>query len=285
MRLLALAALVACSKEPTFERRELPGFSVELPAGQIKEESLDYANGRVEILRPAGVQAVVGVNWEVGGTLSRDDLVLFAKGSYGALGLTPGPFIQVPGPDGKPVETATGTMTGGKRVLTSMITCGGRHIAVVTGGLGEIDPIHGKVVASLACHPDAAREAELDRPPLVIDLPTGWKPVRDLPGMTAYTNDDEAILLRAITGTRDDAGIPKVLTSLFQAMGAPVTVHDRAGDVYPLDGTLEGSKVVGFAMIHLCPPNQVIIVALAETQVRANDLAKLVREHSHCTRK
>jgi hypothetical protein len=38
-------------------------------------------------------------------------------------------------------------------------------------------------------------------------------------------------------------------------------------------------------MIQICPPNQVIIVALAETQVRANDLAKLVREHAHCTRK
>lgn len=278
----ALVALVACSSNdaPTLARRELPGFSIELPAGG-RTDSLDYANGRVEIL---GGPLSVAVNWEPGGQLPREDLVLFAKGTADATGLTAGAIIQIPGPNNTPIDTATGTASG-KRMLISVVVCGGRHIGVVTGGRDSVDEMHGRIVASIACHPDAVREAEIDRPPITIDLPPGWHAMHGLPGITMLTNDTEGILLRAVAGPNDDAALPKTLTALFQAMGAPVTVHERTGDTFPLDGTLEGSKVVGFAMTRSCPPNQVIIVALAETQVRANDLAKLVRERARCLRR
>lgn len=108
-RAAALAALILASAAGAAEPRSpatraLPGFSVDLPEGEVVEESHGYASGRL-VLKTLGSPSVVAVTWQAGG-IAREHLELTARALasyYGVAGA--GTIVALAGPGGTPVET------------------------------------------------------------------------------------------------------------------------------------------------------------------------------------
>jgi hypothetical protein len=266
---------------PTYGRtalttRDLPGFSIDLPPGKIHDESADYSLGKVEITGVAGTGAVSGVSWEPGGALSDDDLALTAKGLANAFGGKVDELMTIGSYRSFALDSPKG------KIYATVATCGGRRIVVIDGGEDGALQLHRRIVDSIACHPDAAREAAVVTTPLTIDLPPSWHEVASQPDVVQLSDDKAILFVRSLQGRPDPKGTETVLTAVLKALGAEVTLHGRTGDVIQIDGTMEGTKFAGWAMTVECPPNTGLVLALAETREAADALAELVRSKKRC---
>jgi hypothetical protein len=96
------------------------------------------------------------------------------------------------------------------------------------------------------------------------------------------TDGQSALITRSLPLMTSDADWPKVLTSLFDAMGAKVTIEAKRDARFPLHGTLDGQQVSGWVWPFTCPGHTILVLGLAVDDAAANDLAELVRGNAHC---
>src|SRR5687767_11649255 len=92
----------------SIERREFPGFSIALPAGEVIEDSFVYANGKYTAKNVAKAGGVLIVQWQLGTPMTPEELQLVAGLMGPALGKKldgAARTTTVPGSDGKPVDT------------------------------------------------------------------------------------------------------------------------------------------------------------------------------------
>jgi hypothetical protein len=232
-----------------WQRRELPGFSIDLPRGDTEPSELDYAIG--------DVGGAVWVEWMP--TMKRPVSELETY----AIAIIP---LRPAGTVVGPIEM------DGRAYWIGMVACGGRRIIASTASKSTMM----RAIDSIACVPDPVRERDLETPPLVIDLPDGSAAVDSEPCTVQLREPTSGLALEIIlAGATDDLA----LTSM-NALGSDVIVGSGDGE-YTLTGT-NGAAFDGFALPFACPRGHVLVIGTAPDWRAAETFAELVRAKSHC---
>lgn len=208
-------------------QQPLPGLSIGLPAG-YEPQKLDYSTGKVQISRPGGFPAVLGVTWEPGPMLDGEDLSVASRSLALALSakVEPAPRELAVG-DGIVSRTVLLAKDGAPGRFTNF-ACGSRRIALFTVGDGS-EKLHERILASVRCHPDPEQESATGEVPIELHLPEGWKAQPAEAGQQAYASADgaSALMVRSLSGSVDADTVEKMLPALGTAMNGKISLSPR----------------------------------------------------------
>jgi hypothetical protein len=252
-----------------------PGFTLDLPSGDIRSEDHSYATGKLMIAKN-GATSVFAVQWEPGGKLEPDELKMAATMIAPALGAGAGPssVTQIAG-----IDTIRFGSDKGQFEL-SMIPCGVRHVMIATGGSSGIETLHQRILASFVCHPDPAQEKTSGSLPipLVLDLP-GWK-VLTRDGPQLQLTDDKAVLILQAVSRDIDMDLIKMIAPMFKAQGMDFEAGANDHGRVPLKLSQGSDVSLGFAQMIKCPTASAMVIALAEDQPTVDEVqAKIAAAH------
>lgn len=254
-----------------------PGFTLDLPSGEIKSEDDGYAAGKL-MMGKNGATSVIAVQWEPGSKLEPAELKVAASTLASALGADAGAssVTQVAGIDTIRFDSDKGPFE------LSMIPCGVRHVAIATGGPPGIETLHRRILESFACHPDPEQEKASGSLafPLVLDLP-GWQ-VETRDGSQRQLTDGKAVLI--LQAMSRDNGVDlsdKVIAPMFKAQGIEVETGAIDHDRVPLKLSHGSDISLGFAQLVRCPSATALVLAIAEDQPTIDALQTRVAA-GHC---
>ncbi len=257
---LALAAtyvIVPPLGSSRLSTHQFPGFTVDLPSGEIRSEDNSYQSGKLALaINDAPMVALV--QWEPGADFSDDELTMIATGVGAAAGgIKPGAVTTVEGVPTVEVSTDKGLFE------VSMKKCGARHVAIATGGGDGIAKLHRRIVASFQCHPDAAQEtatASVDFP-LALDVP-GWQQVVHDNQQIQLAKGHALLVLERTTANSDPQSL-SVLAPMLKSQGLDVTVGAVVGDRAPMTMKDGDKTLTGFALLKSCSTASGLVFALA----------------------
>lgn len=269
---LAALAAVACtrasSSEARLSRRALPGFSIELPDGTIKEQRLDYATGKLELRLDAG--GGVAIEWNLGEPLTADELEQIA--------VTPlKQMLDLEARERREVEVPTATGPATQFVLVGRATsiemrltawtCGRRWMSLLVAAPTSTAALDERIRRSFACTPDDAEEQRERRVPIMAGaLGPDFGVAEDGDDMLIVESLDGAAAVFTRTTAelqRGDLGQQAVVAKMLEAMAGMagitgletgVAVRERRGGqerpVWRGRGAIDGDPVrVLFALI------------------------------------
>jgi hypothetical protein len=270
--LVAGVVLLACKRDTAtaFERIELPGFSIELPAGKTRSgegERSQYASGQIKRAHEKRPIYVVGVSWQPGASSTPEDLEAMATAVGAVLADKGGGAPQVV--DRKQL-TIQGRPAGGITVKAGKIqvqlvevTCGGRALQLVVGAVDPASLVE-RMTGSLACHPDPDSEGRLgtDRSPVGFDGLSGWNRL-DNPDSFAISDGEVIAMFSAVpdTSALSGGGADKVIDHMMRAILGDwtrsgedrLTGHGRTRQVFYGQAMIEGELAHIAVSIWTCP--------------------------------
>ena len=264
------------------ERRELPGFSFEMPTAKPDVERLDYGTGTITWKELGGANAVVSVTWQTG-TASKEDLEIGMKALGNELGGHTPTALTMTGPNGSAVDSMMVDTNKGVPLRMSVLPCGNRGIIMMSIGASGIETVHARMLTTFRCTPDAAQESV--KPGTIrvaISLP-GWVATEKLPGQVSLVDatDRQLLIMREISASHDK--LEQVIVPLLNAFGANVTAKTAVGDRVPFSGTLAGERLEGWARRIACPTHNVLLLAMTRT-VEDADAAWVAASNAGCLR-
>ncbi len=263
--------------------RDLPGFSIGFPSGDVKRETLDYSTGKLELVDVMGSGSVSSVQWEPGGGVTDADLEIYTRGIADAVDGKLEASSKDVGPGGTEVRSFTISTKKGP-IFVSITHCGGRRLHVMNGGDADMETLQRRMLATLECHPDSAKEATLGVIPWTIELTSEWSRNPSDPGQIELTSGENGLYVRTMVGAVDHEGLPKVLGSLFETLGAKIVMDGWRDERLLMHGTADGQAMVGWAMPFNCPGGTVLVLPFATNGDGADALAKLVNAKGRCLR-
>jgi len=256
---------------------QLPGFTIELPSGEVVEDAGEYRIGR-RFLRGAGDGwSVAGVAWQPG-TVSRAVLEPIAKGLGAKLGVAgASTIVTFPGPAGSTVDTVEVRGENGT-MWFSALDCGKRSVIVAT--IGATAAIHRRVLLTFACQADQSLDAVVGVVPVKLELP-GWSALSRDEGQLVLSDGRSTLLVRSwMVPTR--TSLSEVASTVFAGMGAQVEVTPASGDVVSVRGSLGAVHVDGWARALRCPTTGVLLMLLAPDKATADSIGSLTAQ-ARCT--
>jgi membrane associated rhomboid family serine protease len=145
-----VGALPSPAERIPLTRRDLPGFTVELPAVEVLDEVPGDQAGRLMMRTSDAPRVALGVSWQVQDG-ARADLEAMAQATASALRITgPARRLAIPGPRGAEVDTIE--LGRGKAVLwISTFTCGERRLVIAAAGSLGVESLHRRIVPSVRC--------------------------------------------------------------------------------------------------------------------------------------
>ncbi len=255
---------------------QFPGFTLDLPSGDIHSEDRGYPTGKLE-LAINGATTVAMVQWEPGGAFTDGELETIAIGIGAAAGGTkPGAVTAVDGVPTVEVSTDKGLFE------VSMEKCGVRHIAIATGGGGDgVDKLHRRIVASFHCHPDASKEASAAALafPLVLDVP-GWHTIATEPDQTQITDGSSSLLLQQAVPDLD-RDVVSFIATLAKAKGIDMTVGAATHGRAPMTLKNGGDSVTGFVQLVPCPTATAVVIAMVP-DAKATPAIEAIIDNGRC---
>ncbi len=230
---LAVAALTSCSpREHELHKRQLPGFSLDVPAFVEVKPELSYRDD--EIQADQGMLGI-SVSWSEGGTLDPAGLNMTVKAlmETAAKGedveLDPARSPTIGGQQAVQVE---GNIGGIARFSFTNVVCGGRSVMIGIVGGASFEKLRDRMLGSFACTPVAADEKQLgSTTPIGVDDPTtlaGFRYVDQDRSQFSITNGE---LIAIFDTTSADSESMELMTKLLPNLlgaGANVTM-DRDG--------------------------------------------------------
>ncbi len=280
----ALIALAYLSLPPLghvrLSKHQLPGFSIDIPAGEIVEEGTEYQVGRLMLKADVGGRSAVAVTWQIGAA-SRPELELVAKATASKIGATRTTrFTASRGPGGVSVETAE---MDSDRSMTrlSMLPCGKREIVLMTIGPVGIDGLHSRILQTITCRPDPRAEVtDIGVAPVKMNLP-GWSAIDRTGGQLLLSDGRSLLLLRP--GVVSSTGkLGEVVAATFNATtGAQVAITASGPEAATLTGTFQGNHFDGWARSLHCPTVDVLLVLFAPDLETAERIGA-VTESARC---
>jgi len=255
---------------------QFPGFTVDLPSGDIRSEDHSYPTGKLA-LAINGATTVALIQWEPGGELSDDELKTIATGIGAAAGGTsPGAITAVDGVPTIEVSTAKGLFE------VSMQKCGVRHVAIATGGGDDgVAKLHRRIVASFQCHPDAAKEAGATSLvfPLVLDVP-GWHAIASDPEQTQITDGSSSLLLQQAVPDLDH-DVVSFIATLAKSKGFDMTLGAVTNGRAPMTLKNGSDAVTGFVQLVSCPTATAVVIAIVPDDKHTPAIEAII-DHGRC---
>jgi hypothetical protein len=278
---LCLGLLGGCEiGAPKLARRELPGFSIELPVGRqlkTKHEELDYKLGEVTIAGTHGFSTIVTmVRWNPGERLTGPELELLTKAFGASKEFTAKAVAGTITRDGAQAETLQ-LVTSDGPMFISQVACGGRNLVLVTASKHGPAELHARIVTSIACHPDTAAEKTLSvtQIPLKLDLP-GWYATSRDSNQLMLTDGASLLMLQPMPSSMKPETITQAAPMLDALFQGQLKAGAVSGNRVALSGAIEGMKVTGYMRLVSCPSAGVLMIGLSEKQPLADALdAKL----------
>lgn len=254
--------------------RQLPGFSLELPGGEVVEEDSGYQTGRLMMKVEDGTRTFLTVGWEPG-RASREDLELTGDAvatKYAATRRS----LRLAGPGGASVD---GVVLDSDQltIQISMVDCGRRRITLAVGGAPDVEALHRRILPTLACRPDPRLETDaLGAVPVILDLP-GWTATDRTDGQVVLSDGRSMLLLKSGV-VSSKAGLGEVLAATFGAIfreTRELAVTPTGPDSASLTGTIDGNHVEGWARQIRCPAGGIMLMAFAPDAGTADQVRAL----------
>lgn len=253
--------------------RHLPGFSIAIPEDSTeKVATLDYGAGKLEVANLGRTGASLHVVWQFGevpdaaGVLEIGRIAAKAAGADGVHAIT--------GTEGRTL--AIGSEGRGFMSITS---CGTRLIMMMTMSAGRA--AHQKIVDSIDCHPDPARENTPATSPLAIDLPD-FETVERVPGQITIESPTARVVMRRQAGNNSVGMISQKLGNDFlKAIGIDGALGPRHGDILTFTATFDDVAQPGLVRFMSCPDSTVVVLAIAVDMDASNDVEKRIAA-AHC---
>jgi hypothetical protein len=262
----------------TLERRELPGFSVSLPSGELDGVADDYKTGKAQLIHHGNSSCVFSIAW-MPGAADHELLELEARALMPAMNISGEPqFVEVAG-------AATARMDTDKGLFeVSMVPCGARNVQLISIGPRGIERLHRRVVESFACQADAAKDAAASQGgfPMAFDLP-GWT-VQDADPAAVQIidpNGHSALSLQPTGPIDADMSIKDALGPIFRAMGVTAQIGDTVDGYTSITATLDKQPLTGFATLVRCPRGNGLVIGMSDTEQALVATRELV-SHGHC---
>lgn len=275
-------ALVPSPSRAALVEKALPGFTIALPSGDEKSVRLDYMAGQYKLANVVGTGDAVLVQWEPGTSLSREEVEAIGDGVSAAFGASKsGTTSRLPGPGGNLLDTMELSSPKGS-IRISFDICGGRRIEIMTAG-DHIQKLHERMLATIVCKPDPARETSLDAvAPIPLELPASWHRMDTEPGQVAYTDDTRVLLIKPLATPPDDVALSKLFDATLGKLGQNVKLGAKRDGRFPLTGTFDGVAAVGWLWPFECGSHAVLILGLAVDEAGASDLVTVFRNAQRC---
>lgn len=248
--------------------KQLPGFTIDLPPGDLGVEQQTYQEGQYLLKDVAGTGEVVGVAWTRGSSITEDELEMMLRAVAGAIDASHTKRSTLRGPDGKDVESIDlATAKGPARM--AFAPCGQRMINVVS--IGEhVTALVPRVLASLHCTPDPAQENAGIALPVHVDLPAGWKVSPDGDPSGLQLDDGKSMVTVTPMPTRGLDDFPRAVNAMFSALHAEVTLGADSAGRTTFEGTLGGDPVAGFVWPVRCGAVSVVVLVGSPDRETAN---------------
>jgi hypothetical protein len=259
--------------------RELPGFSISLPAGD-EESALAYRDGHVAIHDVAHSGGGVSVHWEPG-TWSDHDEALMSSIAVKRIGGNATPSSErTTGPQGEPIITVH-AKSDERGITMSLRTCGARRVVFTTAGQ-RMEALHRRVLASFDCHPDPAKDAAIGALPWVFDPPEGWKTHKAPAGRAEFRGDGSSVLVRGIDELKSREELEKKIPALLSVAGFTVQRVDWKDDRLRFSATIKGREQSGFVMSVSCVRGAVLLLVTSSDAAAADRAHDVLLAHGHC---
>jgi hypothetical protein len=259
-------------------RRQLPGASIQLPAGKDVTSRLDYQQGRV-VVELASPPARVNLDWNTAEMLTADELhraLIGPLAQAAKMSVVERAEIPVGNVSGvhwrlRAMESRTGWL------ISTVWPCGRRRFSLAVVSPGEGSKLEARLRASFECKPDAERDGKARAIAVQFDLPSDFGLAKKNPLIFASL-DGQAITVASlghavsVESEGAKALIRNLLTASAVAAGAldatfePMTVEKTNGGgrkVWRGRGTRNGEAVRLWSALIECGADAYLAVHFA----------------------
>lgn len=264
----------------SLERRQLPGFSLELPKAKPDVEVRDYNTGTITWKQVGGANAVLSVMWQ-GGPASLEDLRLGIQAIANEVGGGSPTHLTLPGPNNTQVDTLVVDTNKKVPLRMSALPCGKRAVIIMSMGTKGSETVHARTLKSFVCTPDATMESlEPGTVRVALSLP-GWYVDEKEHGQVTLTDGTAILILREISASATT--IEQIVVPMLNAFGGEFRAKPSVGDRVPFAGTVEGEPIEGWARRVVCPTHHVLVLGMASTATDA-EAAYVASSSAGCLR-
>jgi hypothetical protein len=245
--------------------RSMPGFDIDLPAGEEKDYPADYGEGHLTINDPRGIPAQLQLRWEPGGLADDKEVALTIKMAGAAYNAEPRPISPPPKVEMAGQETRSWAARVGRETMwETEAVCGARRVSLVTSGARVgTERLHRRVARSFRCRPDPAREPTVGKDKSPRDIPVAF----DVgPGWFLYRKSQEQYLIsnrRAILTARLLEVPPptdRAMTGKVLGLVPGLKLGDPVGDDWPVEMTKKGKTVHAWVTLRSCSSKQQLLI-------------------------
>jgi hypothetical protein len=248
--------------------RPMPGFEIDLPAGDVNAAGLDYRDGRLTIHGTASRAFAVQLNWGPGGLFQDQDVDALNSGMGAIADVEVRPLSP---PTRSAIAGAAPTLSWAVRLgrMNSWMTqtvCGARWVMMMTGGTdARVEQLHRRIVASFRCRPDPKGEAALGDIPLAFDAGPGWfRLSRDIEELQ-LTDRRTILTARPVTRPAPPGDMASVVTAPGMMMPG-LRVGERVADDWRVETASDDKPRRGWLTLRDCAgTSQVLILTCLTT--------------------
>jgi hypothetical protein len=257
-------------------RRSLPGFSIDLPAGDETVAQLDYRAGKLRREKLGGGEGMLAIYWMFGKVVDGPAALDIARMAARSDGFDPERAQLL---EHKANGMSLVSIDPERTKLQSYTQCGARTISLATAHVSE--PVHRQIIDSLHCEPDPSQEAAATSIPIAIDLPE-FVAFQRTPGTVALTSETSTVMLRLQSSTSlTIADLERDSATLFKVMKLDAQAQPRRGGLIPFIANVEGNREWGVLRPIDCATSKVLVIAFSGDPKSARDLEQRV-EAAHC---
>jgi hypothetical protein len=266
----------------------LPGFDIGLPPGSAHHRAgFSYARGGLEVRAHSLFGIEQRVVWEPGAPVEAEEVDRIVESTVAGFRGQVRDIqkdVSVTAPAGWSARSWGMGLNDGESLWVTHLACGGRRIVLYSSGRGgSLERLHRRVVATMRCRPDPAKEAALGDMPVVMGVPPGWSRLKTGKDQLMISDGHFRMFAQASSGKLDDADHARLLPILF---GTQLKIGERVGKEWPLSGAIQGAPVTGWVTTRYCAllDQSLTVLATCQGDQRQAELARQLVRGVRCRR-
>ena len=202
-------------------RREVPGAAFQFPVGKVREQKLDYEEGRLGI--EVGKDSIVQIQWDTGEMLSREEFeTVMIKPLRDSSGMSVVEHTEVRVGGGAGHRWLLGDKT--VEMTFSVWSCGKRFFTLTHASGKNPAALERRILDSFECKPDPARDGQERMIGVEVDVGRDFGVTEENP-LTVMSLDSEGLVVALVTSKESpedpkfDDLVPRVLNGVVTTSG------------------------------------------------------------------